>query len=66
MPKPMKYEQPISIRIPRALKDELQEAADADYRPLATLVRAILTEFARSRSAERTAAEAGERTAVAA
>jgi hypothetical protein len=53
MPKPVKYSRMFTIRISEDLERELRDAADADFIPVATLGRAILTDFAHRRFVER-------------
>ncbi|MHA6986345.1 hypothetical protein ACX6AW_04475 [Campylobacter jejuni] len=38
---------PLSIRIPLELKEELQKIADKEYRPLATQIVKILSDYVR-------------------
>ncbi|EFU2364667.1 TPA: hypothetical protein ACTZ2R_001743 [Campylobacter coli] len=40
-----KQTKPLSIRIPLELKEELQKIADKEYRPLATQIVKILSDY---------------------
>ncbi|HDX3694196.1 TPA: hypothetical protein ROE33_000414 [Campylobacter jejuni] len=40
---------PLSIRIPLELKEELQKIADKEYRPLATQIVKILSDYVKNK-----------------
>jgi hypothetical protein len=50
------FEDQIVVRVAKPLRDELESAARADGRPLASQVRKILTDFAAERILERSSA----------
>jgi hypothetical protein len=56
MSKPVHFEDQIVVRVAKPLRDELEIAARADGRPLASQVRKILTDFAAARILERASA----------
>ncbi|EAL5951243.1 hypothetical protein CYB71_07730, partial [Campylobacter coli] len=41
---------PLSIRIPLELKEELQKIADKEYRPLATQIVKILSDYVKNKN----------------
>ncbi|HEG6792183.1 TPA: hypothetical protein SE808_000175 [Campylobacter jejuni] len=44
-----KQTKPLSIRIPLELKEELQKIADKEYRPLATQIVKILSDYVKNK-----------------
>ncbi|HEG0441738.1 TPA: hypothetical protein SB497_001804 [Campylobacter jejuni] len=45
-----KQTKPLSIRIPLELKEELQKKADEEYRPLATQIVKILSDYVKNKN----------------